>query len=93
MDPLKHRNAYINNELNKEYDELAREINVRSKYYFLSYEIINFFFYSQNVVESGFQELLGKFKRLHISNIPFSFREADLIALFRVIRLFNYAHI
>lgn len=34
MDPLKHRNANINDELNKEYDELAREINVRSKYYF-----------------------------------------------------------
>ncbi|XP_070496395.1 RNA binding protein fox-1 homolog 3-like [Chironomus tepperi] len=63
MDPLKLRNCIINNELNQEYEELAREIN--------------------HVVQSGFQELLGTFKRLHVSNIPFSFREADLIALFR----------
>ncbi|CAG9799098.1 unnamed protein product [Chironomus riparius] len=63
MDPLKLRNCIINNELNKEYEELAREID--------------------HVVQSGFQEILGNYKRLHISNIPFSFREADLIALFR----------
>lgn len=32
MDPLKLRNCIINNELNREYEEMAKEINVSMKF-------------------------------------------------------------
>lgn len=36
------------------------------------------------VVQAGFLKIIEKQKRLHISNIPFSYREPDLMKLFEV---------
>lgn len=82
MDTVAIRNYILNIELNSEYEDLRKEVDVSTFKWFFN-TIVNLQKF-QYLVRTGFQELLGPYKRLHISNIPFIFRESDLIALFKV---------
>ncbi|KAG5671078.1 hypothetical protein PVAND_001292 [Polypedilum vanderplanki] len=61
MDP-ETRNYFMKIEINKELDDILKEI--------------------MQVVKAGFLNIIDNQKRLHISNIPFSYREPDLMKLF-----------
>lgn len=82
MDATGAQKHVINVELNVEYEEIMKEVNVSEKNKILDFSL-NFFFL-QLTVESGFNKILGPYKKLHISNIPYGFKKSDIIKMFQV---------